>query len=105
LGILSANPLIASIGVYHYNFATSSSQIYGGLSGAKEIVPGIWGMVAGDGNSDGVIDLSDIDNVWRNQSGNTGYLKGDFDMNGNADNRDKNDNWIINLNRSSQVPE
>ncbi len=105
LGILSANPLIATGGVYHYNFTTGSSQIFGGLSGANEIVPGIWGMVSGDGNSDGVIDQNDMDDVWRYQSGNTGYLKGDFDMNGNADNKDKNDNWIINLNKSSQVPE
>jgi hypothetical protein len=105
LAILSANPLIKSGGVYHYNFSTGSSQIFGGVSGAKEITPGIWGMISGDGNADGFVDINDRYSVWSIQAGNSGYLHGDFNMNGNAKNQDKNDKWRINLNRSSQVPQ
>jgi len=105
LAILSANPLIKTGGIYHYNFSTGSAQIFGGSSGAKEITPGVWGMISGDGNADGFVDINDRNSVWSLQAGNSGYLPGDFNMNGNAKNQDKNDKWRINLNRSSQVPQ
>jgi len=105
LAILSANPLVKSAGIYHYDFSINSSQIFGGSSGAKEIIPGVWGMISGDGNADGFVDIIDRNSVWSLQAGNSGYLPGDFNMNGNAKNQDKNDKWRINLNRSSQVPQ
>ena len=105
IGILSNNPLTASGGIYQYNFSTGSSQIFGGSSGAKEITPGIWGMISGDGNADGLVDINDRNSVWSIQTGNSGYLQGDFNMNGNVKNQDKNDKWRINLNKSSQVPQ
>jgi predicted phosphodiesterase len=105
LGILSNNPLTASGGVYHYDFSVNSSQIFGGSTGAKEFVPGIWGMIAGDGNADNVVDLNDKSSSWTIQAGNNGYFQGDFDLNGTIDNLDKNEKLLINLNHQSQVPE
>jgi hypothetical protein len=105
LSIMSANSLFASGGIFHYNFSTNSSQIFGGPIGAKEIAPGIWGMVAGDGNSDGMIDLIDRDDIWSVYAGVPGYLNGDFNLNGNVGNQDKNDYWHSGLNKTSQVPE
>jgi hypothetical protein len=104
LGIMSNNPLTLNGGVYQYNFSTGATQIYGGALGALELGSGIWGMVSGDGNSDGTIDTNDKTEVWSIQAGFSGYLPADYNMNGNTGNRDKNDNWRPNLNKSEQVP-
>jgi hypothetical protein len=105
LGILSNNPLTASGGTYHYNFSSSASQIFGGPAGAKEITSGIWGMIAGDGNADNVVDINDKNSSWSILAGNNGYFSGDFDLNGTIDNLDKNEKLLINLTHQSQVPE
>jgi hypothetical protein len=105
LGILSANPLIASEGVYPYDFSSADSQVYGGTSAVKEISPGIWGMIAGDANADGLIEIDDKNSFWSVQAGTSGYLQSDFNLNGNVNHSDKNELWLINLNSSSQVPE
>lgn len=104
LGIMSANPLTLSGGIYSCNFSTGSSQVYGGTSGTKEIATGIWGMISGDGNADKVVDMDDKD-LWSAQAGNAGYLMTDTDLNGNTDNTDKNSKLLNNLERSSQVPQ
>ena len=62
-------------------------------------------MMAGDGNGDGEVSLSDIENVWRQQTGTKGYLEGDFDMDTQSDNMDKNDLWFPNNNKWSFIPE
>lgn len=105
LGILSANPLTASGEVYHYDFSSADSQVYGGTSAVKEISAGIWGMIAGDANANGLIETEDKNSFWPVQAGTSGYLQGDFNLNGNVDHTDKNEKWLINLNSSSQVPE
>jgi 3',5'-cyclic AMP phosphodiesterase CpdA len=104
LAFMSANPLVASGGVYNYNFSTGSNQIYGGSAGAIEMVPGVWGMISGDGNADNIVNTNDKD-VWVGQAGTSGYLSGDYNLNGNSDNTDKNENLLNNLNHSSQVPQ
>ncbi|MCD4791229.1 MAG: hypothetical protein K8R37_14645, partial [Bacteroidales bacterium] len=78
LGILSANPLPLSGGVYIYNYTSGVGQVYGGLNGHKELEPGIWGMIGGDGNADGEINNLDKNDIWNQQRGNTGYYSGDF---------------------------
>jgi len=105
LGLLSANPLIASAGIYHYDFSSAESQVYGGTSAVKEITAGIWGMIAGDANANGLIEIDDKNSFWSGQAGTSGYLQSDFNMSGNVNHSDKNELWLINLNLSSQVPE
>jgi len=104
LGVMSANALTPSGGVYSYNFTTGESQAYGGVTGHKEIGTGIWGLIAGDGNADGEITLSDKSS-WSGEAGKTGYLMTDYSMNGQVNNQDKNDILLNNLTSESQVPE
>ncbi|MCD4698114.1 MAG: hypothetical protein K8S16_17955, partial [Bacteroidales bacterium] len=105
IDILSANPLILSGGTYTYDFTTGETQVYGGSSGYKEIAPGIWGMVAGDGETNNIINDGDKNNSWLIQAGLGGYLTGDFNLDCNVGNKDKNDCWLPNIGKGSQVPE
>jgi len=70
-----------------------------------EMTPGIWGMIAGDGDANGEINLNDKSNVWVLQVGQEGYEYGDFNLDGQVDNPDKNDILINNIGTSSQVPD
>jgi len=105
LGIMSASPVQLDGGNYTYNFTTSSEQVYGGASGHKDLGGGVWGMIAGDGNSDGEVDINDKNDPWSIQAGASGYLNGDFDLNSEVNNIDKNDIWMPNIGRGSQVQE
>ncbi len=102
LAVMSANPMTLVSGTYQYDFTIGSGQAYGTDSQA-EMVTGIWGMIGGDENGDGTIDVSDKTG-WINEAGNNGYLSGDFDMNSEVNNTDKNDIWLPNSGKSSQVP-
>ncbi|MCD4744753.1 MAG: choice-of-anchor J domain-containing protein [Bacteroidales bacterium] len=105
LGVLSANPLVETGGVYTYDFSTGEGQAYGGANGHKEIATGVWGMFGGDGNADKQISNSDKVDIWETQAGGSGYLSGDFSLDGQCNNTDKVEIWAPNTGRSSQVPE
>jgi hypothetical protein len=105
LGILSANPLINSGGIYSYNFSTSVSQVFGGINGHVQLSAGTWGMKSGDGNADGVVTDNDKINVWALQAGIPGYLSSDYSLNGQTDNNDKLMFWLTNKGSTSQIPE
>ncbi|MCD4735859.1 MAG: hypothetical protein K8R53_07420, partial [Bacteroidales bacterium] len=105
LGILSNNPVPLSGGAYTYNFTTGVNQVYGGPLAHKQIGPGVWGMVSGDGNADGNIGNADKLDVWAVQAGLAGYRAGDFNLDSNVNNADKNDIWVPNGGIGSQVPD
>jgi uncharacterized protein (TIGR02145 family) len=104
LPVLSGNELVNTAGNYTYDFAVGANQAYGGANAHKEISPGIWGMVSGDGDANGQVNNADKNDIWRPQSGSSGYKAGDFNMNGQVDNVDKNDLWKVNSGKSSQLP-
>lgn len=84
VGIISANALSLADSTYSYDFTTGINQAYGGSAGYKEIAPGIFGMVAGDGDADGSVYMSDR-TVWRNSLGVvSSYEASDYDMDGNS---------------------
>jgi hypothetical protein len=62
-------------------------------------------MVSGDANGDGWIGLADKTAVWTMQVGSFGYLISDFNMDGQVNNHDKNDLWLINNGFESQIPD
>jgi hypothetical protein len=92
-------------GTFTWDFTTGAGQAYGGVNAHKELAPGKWGMIAGDGNADRQVNNADKNDVWRPQSGSSGYKQGDFSMNGQVDNSDKIEKWKPNSGRSSQVPD
>ncbi|MBM3436638.1 MAG: hypothetical protein FJY07_10535, partial [Bacteroidetes bacterium] len=103
LAVLSASPLTESDDVYEYDFTNGSEKAWG--NGQKEIADGIYGMIAGDGDNSGVVDDTDNVDVWKLQAGTDGYLNGDFNMNHQVTNPDKNDFWLPNTGNESQVPD
>jgi hypothetical protein len=104
LGVISSAGLNESSGIYSYDFSTGVSQAYGGINGHKEIEPGVWGMVAGDGNGNGLIQNTDETAVWKADLGQSGYKGGDFNMNGLVQNTDETNYWKVNLGAGGQTP-
>jgi parallel beta-helix repeat protein len=102
LGVISANPLTESGGIYSYDF-TTTGQAYG-TDAQKDLGSGVFGMYAGDANADGTIDNDDV-LLWKNDAGTKGYLSTDLNLDSQADNKDKNDFWLINIGNECQVPD
>jgi len=89
--VMSAEILVKSGGIYHWDFTAAQSKAYGNV--LKEVENGLFAMYAGDGNGDGAIDYEDIINVWNVSAGLAGYLAGDFNLNEQVKNQDKNNFW------------
>jgi len=104
LGILSANAIPESEGVFNYDFSTALTQVYNGGAGYKEIATNVFGMVGGDANADGSIGDPDKA-LWSNNAGTKGYKPADYDMDTQVTNKDKNNVWIPNRSYNTQVPE
>jgi hypothetical protein len=106
LGIISANALTQSGGTYTYDYTTGSSKVLGGTAGYKQIdtSPVIWGMVAADGNGNGFVQESDLTDVWKTDAGQLEYSGGDYNLDVQVSNADKNEYWWPNSSKVSQVP-
>lgn len=104
IGIISASNLISISDIYSYDFTTGANKVLGELAGYKEIETGVFGMVGGDANADGIVELQDKNSFWNSQSGEHGYQSGDFDLNSQVNNNDKNQIWLPNSGAGSQVP-
>ena len=105
LKIMSAVPLIYQKGVYNYDFSTAAQQSYGGNSGIKQIYPGIWGMISGDADANGIIQQADKTTTWETSAGTQDYLPSDLNLDGQANNVDKDDYWLPNIGKGTQVPQ
>lgn len=105
LGVMSAKGLIEEDGIWPYDFITSPDQVFGGLNGTTELSPGIWGMVGGDANSDGVVSLADKTGSWETETGRNEYHTADLNMDGQINNPDKNEIWMPNIGSGSQIPD
>jgi hypothetical protein len=103
LGILSANAVSQSGGVFTYDFSTNATQVYNGAAGFKNL-GGVWGMAGGDANGDGEINNLDK-NMWSAEAGLKGYRYVDYNMDTQVDNKDKNDVMNPNDPLSTQVPQ
>ena len=83
LEIWSANPITMAT-TTSYSFSTAASQAYS--SNQVEIIPGLYGMYAGDLNQDKSIDVFDYIMLEPEViAGNTGYLLSDLNGDGTAD--------------------
>ncbi len=104
LGVLSANALTQSGGIYSYNFSNGSGQAFGGAAAQKQVGEGIWAMFGGDGNANGIIDQNDKVLEWQMEAGHAGMMPEDYNMDGQVDNQDKDDCWAPNLGIESAIP-
>lgn len=102
LTVMSSISLVETNNVYNYDFTDALPKAY--KVGHKYLGNYIYGMRGGDGLPDGIINSNDKVDVWKIQSGEAGYKEGDFNLNKQVANPDKNQIWKPNLNSSSQIP-
>ncbi|MBN1338818.1 MAG: C10 family peptidase [Bacteroidales bacterium] len=105
LPVISSGPAVKAGGVYRYDFSGAEGQAWGGQQAQRECAPGIWALIAADGNADGQVNNADKVEVWTVNAGSSGYLPGDFNLDGEAGNTDKNELWIPSTGYGSQVPD
>jgi PKD repeat protein len=102
--IISEYALIKAGGVYSYDYTTSMGQVHGGILGHKQLASGIWGMFAGNADGSNLIDITDK-TFWMNDAAEMqDYYKSDFNLDTQVNNKDKDDFWVPNLGKGSQVP-
>ena len=103
LAVMTSAPVLFSPNNSLYDFTNSLISAYG-QNALAEMTAGVFGMVAGDGNSDGGITIADQYDVWLPQNGSFGYLKGDFNLDSGVTIHDVNLYWNLNNGRMTQVP-
>lgn len=103
LPIMSAMPLFLNETVSTFNFTTDQTQAYGNDT-MVEISPGTFAFPAGNGLPDDSISTEDINSVWGPEAGTAGYRQGDFNLNGEVQNNDKNLYWKIARGKTSGIP-
>jgi len=105
LGIMSSagfNPVNGD--VISYDFSTGSAQVYGGATGYKDL-GGVWGMASGDINGDKAIDGTDNTDGWATEAGEEGGYQGtNLNIDGQIENKDKNEYLVPNDGMNSGVP-
>jgi len=104
LGIMSASGLSQVGGVYSCNFTTGAGQAYGGSSAQNEISTGVWGLISGDNNADGNVNINDKTADWDLHAGKSDLQSADLNLDGQVDNRDKDDKWLPNFGKVSYIP-
>jgi len=106
LSVMSAVALKGGLAnIWSYDFTASFDKVHGGSAGFKELLPGVYGMVAGDGNADGLINLQDKADEWEGNAGQMQYHLADYNCDSQIDNIDKDDYWLMNTGFVGQVPE
>jgi PKD repeat protein len=104
LSVISSVGLTQTGGIYTYNFSTGSGQAFGGTTAHKQVGSGIWGLFAGDGNKNGLVETTDESPTWETTAGSRGYLGSDYNLDSQSNNLDKDNIWVPNLGSGSQVP-
>ncbi len=103
LGIMSSIPMVETKGAFNYDFTNGIGKAYG--DGQKALSGGMYGMIGGDSNANGTVDLNDKDVNWKNDAGLGGYYQSDLNMDTQVNNRDKNVIWEPNLDEGTQIPQ
>jgi len=104
LAVLSNMALMESPDhIYEYDFTTPADQAFG-IDAQKDLkTSGVFGLFGGDANANGTIEITDKV-IWEDEAGKAEYNVVDLNLDGQADNKDKDDVWVPNEGESSQVP-
>jgi len=106
LAVMTSLPVIELFGNYSYNFTDALSKTYSfDADGHKLLGGGIYGMIGGDSNADGIVDINDKDMNWMDEAGKAGLSNSDLNLDGQVNNQDKNDVWDANNGMETQVPQ
>ena len=79
--VMSAEPIVFANQSISYDFTLNSNQYYGADSGAVELEPGVWGLMAGDADGDGWVSWVD-QSICTMLVDHVGYQCGDYDLDG-----------------------
>ncbi|OQY75378.1 MAG: hypothetical protein B6D44_01705 [Ignavibacteriales bacterium UTCHB2] len=104
LPIMSSTPV--SLGFTNsalYDFSTAQTKAFG-TEPLVDLGGGFFGMIAGDANVNGQIQNNDIQDYWILQNGQSGYKESDFNLNGQVQNNDQENYWVPNNGKGTQVP-
>ncbi|MEZ5082294.1 MAG: BACON domain-containing protein, partial [Bacteroidales bacterium] len=88
--------------LYSWDFTDGLFKAYN--EGQKMVNVGVYGMISGDGDGNGIIEILDNTSIWAPNAGSNGYLRSDYNLNGEVDNKDKNEFWLPNVGSGSKVP-
>jgi uncharacterized protein (TIGR02145 family) len=102
LPIMTSQPLTKVNNGYSWDFTISGDQAYG--TDAQADLGGVYGMIGGDSDANGIVSFDDKDIDWSGDAGKTGYYPSDLNMDKEVNNSDKNDVWESNLGNISQLP-
>lgn len=103
LGVISSDKMTRSGGIYTYDFTQAGSAYSNTNPGEKLLGGSIWGMFSGDGSGGGSLNDYDI-TFWKTDAGTQGYHPGDFNLDSQVENMDKNDFCVENFGNESQIP-
>lgn len=107
LPIISASVVQESGGVYTIDFTSSAANTFGGTNALVSLTGGKFGMPAGDSNSDGNIDATDL-STWRTNNGATFTYSSsgvsDFNLDGVINAIDRNNFHKKNTTKTRLVP-
>jgi uncharacterized protein (TIGR02145 family) len=103
LAVMSSGSLTKINGTYTWDFTDLQSKAY--LEGQKYISYGKFGMIGGDCNADGRVNILDKNENWEQEAGDAGYYSCDANMDAQVNNLDKDEIWIPNKNQKLKLPE
>jgi hypothetical protein len=106
LGVMTPASLALDIAPINHDFTTGETQAYGGADAHKDLGGGIYGLMGGE--ADGNQQVTDQDKLgfWAPNAGTPAvYETFDFNMDNKVDNLDKNEIWVGNVNKQTQVPD
>ncbi len=83
---------------------TKATSVTMGTDAQRDMGGGKMGLWSGDGNANGQVQNTDIENVWKPTNGFSGYQRGDFNLNGEVQNTDFELYWKPSIGRGTQVP-
>lgn len=98
LGFRTMNAVTCSASTTVLNLSNNSVPLYG-TNPLQQLASGVYGMYAGDANSDGAINAVDRNNYWRVQAGQPfQYLNAgaDFNLDAAINDMDRNNHWRVN---------
>ncbi|MEL6273707.1 MAG: hypothetical protein AAFU03_01205 [Bacteroidota bacterium] len=102
LGIRSLNPFTANTTPTPFDFTSNGNSVLGGTNGIKQLSDGSFALFSGDFSDDGQVQLAGDGTAILPFLGQSGYLNGDLDLNGQVQNTEIQFKLTPNLGRGAQ---
>ena len=100
------HPLTSTSSLYDFTDNANRAYSQDGTAAMAELAPGRYGMIAGDANGDGIIDLTDRNQFWEVENATSWeyHRTADFNLDEGIDAIDLNGYWLPNLGKQAGFP-